>query len=128
MHPSEWNTILQNLYSNSKKAIIRANRVEGKILIRCSKDKEKGLLFLSFYDNGNGIIAKDSESIFKPFFTTSTPSSVNNTLADNNTGTGLGLHILRQIIKNRNGEIKVGTPLEGYNTCMTIQLPLHSLN
>ena len=128
MHPSEWNTILQNLYSNAKKAIIRAGRSEGKILICGYKDIDKKLVFLSFYDNGNGIEKKDYDSIFKPFFTTATPVTNKVALENDNTGTGLGLYILRQIIKNRNGEISVGTPIEGYNTCFTIQLPLHTFN
>ena len=52
MHISEWNTILQNLYSNSKKAIIRLG-VEGKIFINFYKNDNS--VFLSFYDNGDGI-------------------------------------------------------------------------
>ena len=123
VHPSEWNTILQNLYSNAKKAILRANTHHGKILILCTKNKEKGMINLSFYDNGEGITESNKKRIFDAFFTTSTPVS-NSTLVDENTGSGLGLYILERIIKNRNGTIQVGLPQGGYKTCITIQFPL----
>jgi len=122
MHRAEWNTILQNLYSNSKKAIHRAGRNKGEILIEYFKDKKS--VYLQFMDNGDGIPPKNRENIFEAFFTTSTPVGNATTLSDEYTGSGLGLNILKKIITNRNGEIYVDEPHKGYTTCITIKLPL----
>ena len=124
MHISEWNTILQNLYSNAKKAIYRSGNLNGKILIRCYKDKDKKEVYLSFYDNGSGIPEKNKEIIFDPFFTTYAPITNGNGIANEVTGTGLGLYILKQIVLNRNGKIWLDNPINEYKTCITIQLPL----
>ena len=121
MHPSEWNTILQNLYSNAKKAISRAEITHGKILITGKKEKDK--LYFSFCDNGTGIPKKYHKEIFNSFFTTSNILKVNEGLNEN-TGSGLGLYILKQIIINRSGLIEVKNAPENYNTCIHIELPL----
>lgn len=125
MHPSEWNTILQNLYSNAKKAILKSNVRQGKIYILCQKDLEN--VYLSFYDNGIGISAENKSKIFDAFFTTSTPtrSIENRNEIIETSGTGLGLYIIKQMIKNRNGDIQVESPLDGYNTCIRIKIPIN---
>jgi signal transduction histidine kinase len=125
MHISEWSTILQNLYSNAKKAIHRSEQSTGKILIKCYKDKDKKQVFLSFYDNGTGILEKNKDNIFEPFFTTYKPYSNSDNLSNEVTGTGLGLYILKQIVVSRNGKIWVDNPINDYKTCITIQLPLN---
>jgi signal transduction histidine kinase len=120
MHPSELNTVLQNLYSNSKKAILRSgNSASGKILVKVNRNQEKNILILQFLDNGSGIKNKDKDKIFDPFFTTSTKNDV-----EWGTGTGLGLYLLSQILKNRGGEIYVNEPLPEYNTNITIEIPI----
>ncbi len=123
MHISEWNTILQNLYSNSKKAIIRLG-TNGKIFIKSYKNEN--YVFLSFYDNGDGISEqnKNKNRIFDAFYTTSIPVS-NNNIDKDLSGSGLGLHIVKQIIINRGGKIWVDEPINKYNTCITIKLPLN---
>lgn len=123
MHPSEWNTILQNLYSNSKKAILGSNVEKGKMLLRISKDLDKKILNLNFYDNGIGIPIKYRERIFDAFFTNSQIGNQRNNF-DSHSGSGLGLYILSQMIKNRNGLINIGEPILDYTTCIHIELPL----
>lgn len=122
MHPSEWATILFNLYSNSKKAIRRAKNQQGKILITCGKNHEK--VFVEFSDNGDGIRQKDEEKIFEAFYTTSSPI-IGYTDSDLKelTGTGLGLKIVQDIITSYEGEIFVDTPSEGFNTTIRIEIP-----
>ncbi|MEZ7528451.1 sensor histidine kinase [Cloacibacterium normanense] len=119
MHPSEWNTILQNLYSNAKKAIIRSNIERGKILLSTTKNIEQKTLLIEFQDNGSGIPQKYINRIFDAFFTTSKDRN-----EDLGTGTGLGLYILHQIINNRGGKITVGTPEGDYKTNIKIELPI----
>lgn len=119
MHPSEWNTILQNLYSNAKKAIMRTAVPRGKILLKARKDVEANKLIVEFEDNGVGISEKHKDRIFDAFFTTFRER--NDELG---TGTGLGLYILHQMIRNRGGNIVLGEADPGYKTSIKIDLPL----
>lgn len=64
MHKSEWSSILYNLYTNSRKAIKRANR-EGSILVEVGIDD--GNTFIKFHDNGDGIPEENKNRIFNPF-------------------------------------------------------------
>ncbi|NGF56799.1 ATP-binding protein [Parapedobacter sp. SGR-10] len=120
MHPSEWASILFNLYTNSKKAIKRA-KSDGKIFIKCGRDEN--IVFLEFSDNGDGITKENEENIFNAFYTTSTVA--NHTVDDATalTGTGLGLKIVKDIIEFYNGEIYVTTPYEDYKTTIRIEIP-----
>ncbi|MGN5955152.1 sensor histidine kinase [Sphingobacterium lactis] len=120
MHPSEWASILFNLYTNSKKAIKRV-KTDGKIFIRCGKDDK--IVFLEFSDNGDGISKENEENIFNAFYTTSTASNHTSDDATALTGTGLGLKIVKDIIEFYNGEIYVSTPLQGYSTTIRIEIP-----
>lgn len=120
MHPSEWASILFNLYTNAKKAIKRA-KSDGKIFIRCGKDDRT--VFLEFSDNGDGISKENEENIFNAFYTTSVASNHTSDDAAALTGTGLGLKIVKDIIEFYNGEIYVSTPLEGYSTTVRIEIP-----
>jgi len=64
-------------------------------------------------DTGVGIPSEDIEKIFDPFFTTKQSGK----------GTGLGLAVSYNIIKDLKGDIKVGSQL-GEGTTFTIRLPL----
>jgi hypothetical protein len=72
MHKSEWSSILLNLFTNSLKAIQRA-QAKGKIHIVGGRDD--GQLYLKFSDNGDGIPDDNVEKVFDAFFTTSAPPS-----------------------------------------------------
>lgn len=120
MHPSEWASILFNLYTNSKKAIKRS-KSDGEIFIKCGK--EDNIVYLEFSDNGDGIPKQNEENIFNAFYTTSTASNHSADDATALTGTGLGLKIVRDIIEFYNGEISVSTPTDGFNTTIRIEIP-----
>lgn len=120
MHPSEWASILFNLYTNSKKAIRRQN-TKGRIKIKAGRDG-KGL-FLEFSDNGDGIPKENEENIFNAFFTTSSASGHSAADSDILTGTGLGLKILHDIIESYGGDIFVTSPEESYTTTIRIEIP-----
>lgn len=126
MHPSEWNTILQNLYSNAKKAILGSGNRNGKMLLKVYKNSDDAKLILDFYDNGTGIPVKYQNRIFDAFFTN--PEYNQNNSYESQSGSGLGLYILSQMIKNRNGSISIGNPLPDYKTCIHIELPLATIN
>jgi signal transduction histidine kinase len=120
MHPSEWASILFNLYSNAKKAIKR-EKVKGNIFVKAGQIDEK--VFLEFSDNGDGIPKENEEKIFNAFFTTSSPESHSASSNDELTGTGLGLKIIRDIVESYGGEITIESPELPYKTCLRIELP-----
>lgn len=66
---------------------------------------------LTFADTGRGISATNMSNLFQPFFTT------------RKTGTGLGLLIVRRIIREHGGEIELESR-ENEGTKVTIHLPL----
>lgn len=123
MHPSEWLSILFNLYTNSKKAIKRNKEVEqGQILIKISNIDSK--IHLEFSDNGDGVPDDIKEKIFQPFYTTSNPVDSEELDIKDNSGTGLGLYIVEKIINSYDGTIKISSPSEKkFNTSFIIVLP-----
>jgi two-component system, sporulation sensor kinase E len=66
---------------------------------------------LSFHDEGKGISPENLGNLFQPFFTT------------RKAGTGLGLLIVRRIIREHGGEIELESK-EGEGTSVNIYLPL----
>lgn len=64
------------------------------------------------WDNGPGIPDELKERIFSPFFTTKRPGE----------GTGLGLHICRQVVQQIGGTITVESAV-GKGTRFTVELP-----
>jgi signal transduction histidine kinase len=120
MHPSEWSSILYNLYTNSKKAIKRQEPQKGKIKIIVGKEDQ--IIYLEFCDNGDGIPDRNKDRIFDAFFTTSTPPN-NSNKNESITGTGLGLKILKDIILGYNGKIFVTDPETDYNTSVRVEIP-----
>jgi signal transduction histidine kinase len=65
-------------------------------------------------DNGPGIPPEVRDEVFKPFFTTKPVGE----------GTGLGLHICRQVIERVGGEIALHTQV-GQGTTFVVTLPTH---
>lgn len=118
MHPSEWMSILFNLYTNAKKAL--RDTEQKKMYIKSWRDTEK--VYLEFSDNGKGIPEADKENVFNAFFTTSAPVGRGD---DTNTGTGLGLTIIRDILTSYNGTIEVAEPENGYKTTFKITIPAY---
>jgi len=74
---------------------------------------ENGLVDLSIKDNGKGIPPENISKIFQPFFTT----------RRSNGGSGLGLHIVYNIVRQRlGGQIDVSSTL-GQGTTFSIIMP-----
>jgi two-component system cell cycle sensor histidine kinase/response regulator CckA len=63
-------------------------------------------------DTGTGMDKKTLAQVFRPFFTTKTRSR----------GTGLGLTMVRSVVKQRGGEVEIESEL-GKGTQVTIRMP-----
>lgn len=120
MHRSEWTSILYNLFSNAKKAIIKKS-IDGKILIEVGK--KGSMISIRFSDNGIGIEAEKKDRVFNAFYSTSVPASFDAPKEEQLVGTGLGLKIVKDTILSYNGDIKVVEPKQGYATCFEILIP-----
>ncbi len=99
--------VFVNLLTNAMQAIQGEN---GKIKIHLRRSGD--FLEFSVTDNGPGIRKSDLKHIFDPFFTRS-PN-----------GTGLGLTIVRRIIEQHNGFVRVESK-EGEGAAFIIQIPFH---
>jgi signal transduction histidine kinase len=87
----ELNQIWLNLIDNALDAVPEAGRVE----VLASRDQQR--VVVRVIDNGTGIPTQIRERIFDPFFTTK-PVGV---------GTGLGLDIVRRLVRHNDGDISV---------------------
>ena len=81
--------------------------------IRVSTHRQNREVQVVIEDTGKGISAENLTRIFEPFFTTKLPGH----------GTGLGLSVCHQIIKQHNGQILVESEA-GRGTRFTIILPI----
>ncbi len=103
-------TVLRNLISNA----IKFTRESGKILIKA--DESENFVNVSIKDNGIGIKQKNIDKLFR--------IDVHHTTAGtaNETGTGLGLILCKELIERNNGTITVKSK-QGLGTTFRITLP-----
>ena len=121
MHPSELSSVLFNFYTNSRKAIKRANS-NGKIMIECGTSGD--IVYLEFSDNGDGVPKEIEDRIFDEFFTTTSAKSLDSIDSTNEvTGTGLGLSIVRDIVKSYRGTVRIVSPKSDFSTCIRVEFP-----
>ena len=102
--------ILTNLYNNAKQHAFEGGPGHIRIALSTADDG----VTLCFEDNGKGIPKASLGKVFEPFFTT----------RRNQGGTGLGLHILHNLIRTQlGGHIRVSS-VEGHGSLFEIMLPL----
>jgi len=95
---------LLNLLLNAQEAVEKEEKV-----IRVTTGVRAGRPFMRIRDNGRGIPPSDRRHIFRLFFTT------------RKNGSGLGLPIVRQIVRQHGGAVYVRSS-EGKGTTMTVVL------
>lgn len=102
--------IFVNLISNACDALAGGEKPQLCIAAEFSEEQLK----ITLKDNGAGITKEDQQHLFEPFFTTKNIGE----------GLGLGLSIVRSILRDLNGDISVvSCPGE---TCFTVTLPLYA--
>jgi nitrogen fixation/metabolism regulation signal transduction histidine kinase len=105
MDPELIQQVLINLLKNAIQAL--EEKQERQILINCYQD-ENGNTYLVVRDNGSGIDEEALSKIFIPFFTTKKK------------GSGIGLSLSRQIMRQHNGSISVKSKM-GEGTEFTLK-------
>jgi len=103
-----------NLLDNALKFTARY----GKVVLSLSKDEKENMAVISVIDNGQGISSDLLEHLFEPFV------QAEQGLDRSYGGLGLGLPIVKGIIDNHGGIIKVLSEGLGMGTTFTIGLPL----
>lgn len=93
-----------NVIKNSFEAVKRHG------VLRIRTDRDDTHVIISFTDTGGGISAENLSRIFEPYFTTKAA------------GTGLGLLIVRRIVREHGGELSIESS-EGKGLTLTIRLP-----
>lgn len=112
--PQDIGRVLLNLFNNAFYAVSEKKKTAGDdydptitVLTRLDENKVK----IRVKDNGTGIPQAVMGKIFQPFFTTKPAGS----------GTGLGLSLSQDIVKEHGGELKLKS-IEGEETEFTIVL------
>jgi two-component system, sporulation sensor kinase E len=102
---------LKQAFYNIIKNSFQAMKAGG--LLRIRTDMDDGFVKISFADTGGGISPENMSKIFEPYFTTKA------------SGTGLGLLIVRRIVREHGGEIDLASD-EGHSLTLTIRLPFRN--
>ena len=97
--------VLINLVKNSMEAFLE--QPQPQIILKSFPDKDQRTI-ISVLDNGSGIRLENMEEIFIPFFTTKED------------GSGIGLNVCRQIMRQHKGEIFVKSE-EGKGTTVSLR-------
>lgn len=108
-YPDELNQVWTNLIQNAVQAM------DGKGILKVKTEfrsfGKENFVAVTIEDSGKGIPKEYKEKIFDPFFTTKPVGE----------GTGLGLHITKQIIEKHEGKIEIES--QAGRTAFTILLP-----
>jgi signal transduction histidine kinase len=99
---------MKQAFYNVIKNSIEAMKRFGTLRIRT--DLDHTYVIISFTDTGSGMSAENLSHVFEPYFTTK-PS-----------GTGLGLLIVRRIVREHGGELSIESS-PGQGATLTIRLP-----
>jgi two-component system, sporulation sensor kinase E len=102
-------TQIKQAFYNVIKNAFQAMRTGG--VLRVETEWEDPFVRITFVDNGGGISPKDMSKIFEPYYTTKAG------------GSGLGLLIVRRIVREHGGEIDLVSH-DGEGLEFTIRLPL----
>lgn len=106
--------LIRELITNIIDNALEAMKGPGKVLVAVEMDKTLNNVFLSISNTGSVLPVELQEKIFEPFFTTK------------ETGMGLGLAIVRQVVEGHGGRIQAqGNPATN-STTFRIQLPLQN--
>ena len=101
-YPNELKQVILNIIKNAEDIIVERKISSGKIDIRAYPNND--ICVIEIEDNAGGIKEDIIDKIFDPYFTTKNEKN----------GTGLGLYMSRQIIKDRiKGELLASNGKKG---------------
>ena len=110
---TELQQVLVNLIKNAVEAFDVPAPASARIEVALTSDTRTRTATMTVADNATGIPADKLPLVFEPYYTSKSADS----------GTGLGLFVVRQIVRDAGGDIAVDSR-EGYGTTFTVVLPL----
>ncbi len=99
---------MKQAFYNVIKNSFEAMKARG--ILRIRTDKDDSHVIVRFTDSGGGMSPENLSHVFEPYFTTKA------------SGTGLGLLIVRRIVREHGGELSIESS-EGKGLTLTIRLP-----
>ncbi|SDS93245.1 Signal transduction histidine kinase [Maribacter dokdonensis] len=110
----KFDKILYNLLSNAIKFTNKYGHVDLFVKL---KENDKNILVIEVSDDGIGIPLKSQEKIFTRFYQATNSK-------ENNTGSGIGLSLVKSLVELHKGTIVVESkPNEG--STFTVEIPIH---
>ena len=99
---------IKQAFYNVLKNSLEAMKQRG--ILRIRTDMDDAHVLISFIDTGGGMSPENLSRVFEPYFTTKS------------SGTGLGLLIVRRIVREHGGELSIESS-QGKGLTLTIRLP-----
>jgi signal transduction histidine kinase len=115
--PVQLEQVLLNLLINARQALLGEERSRGNSITIKADRADDDYVRICVIDTGPGIEAQNISKIFDPFFTTKTAPK-----PGEHRGSGLGLHICKQIVEVHGGTIDVDSS-PGRGTTFGLMLP-----
>ena len=113
---SVYGGLILNLYTNALKAVIaKKDNTERRIRIEALIDADAHVVRVS--DTGIGVAPALQSRIFDPLFTTTDDDG------PLGPGMGLGLYIVRRVVRSLKGHTKLVTPPDGFSTSIELRFP-----
>lgn len=106
-------SLLEQAIRNLEINAVHAMGDEGTLTVGTKISSNKGFVEFFIRDTGHGMSAATKEKIFEPFFTTKSDGK----------GTGLGMHIVKQIVEQHKGSIRIESE-PGKGTTMILGFPV----
>jgi len=103
--------VFLNIILNAEQAMLESY---GRGTLAVKTETRRGIIRISFTNDGPGIPQENLSRVFDPFFTTREPGK----------GTGLGLSICHGIITEHGGKIYVDSDMEKGGVTFVVELPL----
>jgi len=110
--------IVNNLLSNAFKFTRNNGKIDVLLSLSPSPSEDKKFLEITVKDTGIGIPESDLQKVFERFYRVEHPDNANQT------GTGVGLHIVSEYVKLHQGDISVKSTL-GKGSAFTVLLPVN---
>lgn len=114
---NDFGRLLLNFFENSLHSILEKSKLlgpsyKGQIEVSAHTNSDNHV-FIEFFDNGKGIEERNKDKVLEPFYTTKPPGS----------GTGLGLYLSYEIIKQHNGKVSIESD-KGEFAKFIVELPI----
>jgi len=106
-------TVIRNLLENAFEAVRRTE--QPRVRLRATEDK--GLALLSVLDNGIGFDPREAEALFQQFY------RPGDELRRAGRGAGLGLHIVRSLMRSSGGRVRAHSDGPGQGAEFTTRWP-----